>query len=93
MFLFTCATTGRPVHGTPTQDAIDIARGYTNQGNIIDKWRTMPNVSRKNWDNDYYQNVTKEDVRACIDIDSIFKQYEFSVNKNHCDLYFWGIKK
>ena len=27
LFLFTCATTGRPVHGTKTQDAIDQARG------------------------------------------------------------------
>jgi hypothetical protein len=53
----------------------------------------MPNVLRDNWDNDYYKNLTEIDIRKCIDIDNIFSEYEFEVEYNHCDLYFWGIKK
>ena len=53
----------------------------------------MPNVSRENWDSEYYKNVDEEDVRECIDVDSLFSEYEFDVELNHCDLYFWGIKK
>lgn len=76
MFLFTCATTGRPEHGTrrtTPQDAPLLA-GYG-------EWQ------------DYYANLTEEDVRAAINIDEIFVSYEFSVNAESCDLYFWGIKK
>ena len=92
LFLFTCATTGRPIHGTTTQDAIDKANMKTFQGTEIIKWKTMPNVSRDNWDNDYYRNVTGDDVRECISIDDTFESYGFEVDSKHCDLYFWGIK-
>jgi hypothetical protein len=35
-------------------------------------WKTMPNVlTRENWDNEYYLNLTEEDIRECIDIDAI----------------------
>ena len=85
LFLFTCATTGRPIHGTKTSDEIDKLKH--------DKWVTMPNVFREDWDNDYYKNLTEEDIRECINIDDNFKNYEFSVNEDHCDLYFWGLKK
>ena len=40
---------------------------------------------------DYYQNLTEEDIRAHIDL-SVFKDYEFSVDNEAHDLYFWGIK-
>ena len=53
----------------------------------------MPNVSRENWNNEYYRNVTEEDVRKAINVEEIFKKYDFEVNTDHCDLYFWGIKK
>jgi hypothetical protein len=92
-FIWTCATTGRPVHGTATQDAIDKAKGKTSQGNLIDNWKTMPNVEREDWDNEYYKNVTEEDIREFCDIDGIFDSYEFSIETNHCDLMFWGKKK
>tara|TARA_R110000803_G_scaffold149189_1_gene214646 strand:+ start:114 stop:710 length:597 start_codon:yes stop_codon:yes gene_type:complete len=92
LFLFTCATTGRPAHGTTTQDAIDKANMKTLQGTEIIKWKTMPNVSRENWDNDYYRNVTEEDIRECISVDNTFQSYGFEVDTKHCDLYFWGIK-
>lgn len=92
-FIFTCATTGRPVHGTKTQDKIDKENHITSQGNSALNWITMPNVFRDDWDSEYYKNVTEEDIRNCINVDNIFSQYEFEVEINHCDLYFWGIKK
>lgn len=92
-FIFTCATTGRPVHGTKTQDKIDREKSVTAQGNTSDNWITMPNVFRDNWDSEYYKNVTEEDVRQCINIEETFSSYQFEVEDNHCDLYFWGIKK
>jgi SAM-dependent methyltransferase len=92
-FIFTCATTGRPVHGTKTQDKIDREKSVTAQGNTSDNWITMPNVFRDGWDSEYYKNVTEEDVRQCINIEEIFSSHQFEVETNHCDLYFWGIKK
>jgi SAM-dependent methyltransferase len=85
MFLFTCATIGRPVHGTKYLEEESKQK--------FDNWKTMPNVLKENWDNDYYKNLTEEDIRKCIDIDSTFSVYEFDVEANHCDLYFYGIKK
>tara|TARA_R110001592_G_scaffold26674_9_gene99597 strand:+ start:1543 stop:2136 length:594 start_codon:yes stop_codon:yes gene_type:complete len=92
-FIWTCATTGRPVHGTASQDIIDKSKGKTSQGNEITEWKTMPNVERGDWDNEYYKNLTEEDIRDFCDIDNIFTSYQFEVEKNHCDLMFWGIKK
>ena len=92
-FIWTCATTGRPVHGTYSQDKIDKANHITAQGNSTNNWKTMPNVERDDWDNEYYKNLTESDIREFCDVDSIFSEYEFNVESNHCDLYFWGIKK
>jgi SAM-dependent methyltransferase len=85
LFLFTCATTGRPVHGVKS-----LENYYKTK---CDNWKTMPNVCREDWDNEYYKNLTEEDIRECIDCDELFSDYAFEVEKNHCDLYFWGIKK
>jgi len=85
LFLFTCATTGRPVHGTKYLEEESKQK--------FKDWKTMPNVLKENWDNDYYKNLTESDIRECIDIDSIFSDYKFDVETNHCDLYFYGIKK
>ena len=85
LFLFTCATIGRAVHGTKTSDKIDSLKH--------DNWITMPNVFRENWDNEYYKNLTEEDIRESIDFDDNFYSYEFEVENNHHDLYFWGFKK
>ena len=41
----------------------------------------------------YYKNLTEEDVRKVIDIEKSFEEYEFIINKDHHDLYFWGLKK
>ena len=85
LFLFTCATTGRPIHGVKSLE-LESKKKFEN-------WVTMPNVFCENWDNDYYKNLTENDIRDCINIDEIFSSYEFEVELNHCDLYFWGIKK
>lgn len=85
LFLFTCATTGRPVHGTLFMEE-ESKKKYQD-------WKTMPNVVRENWDNNYYKNLTENDIRDCIDIENSFKSFMFEIEENHCDLYFWGIKK
>ncbi len=85
LFLFTCATTGRPVHGVKSLEE-ESKKKY-------DNWKTMPNVIREDWDNEYYKNLTEEDIRKCVNVDDIFLDYKFEVNEEHYDLYFWGIKK
>jgi|TARA_R100001460_G_scaffold14654_5_gene32751 SAM-dependent methyltransferase len=42
---------------------------------------------------DYYKNLTEADVREVLDIEKIFVDFEFTYEKTHKDLYFWGIKK
>ena len=42
---------------------------------------------------DYYKNLTEEDIRESINIDLIFSEYQFEVNSISCDLYFYGVKK
>ena len=84
-FLFACATTGRPVHGLGSQQEEMIKTDPT--------WTVMPSARLDNWTTEYYYNVTEEDVRDAIDVDEIFSSYEFVIEKNHCDLYFWGFKK
>lgn len=77
MFLFTCATTGRPEHGTRRSD------GGVN----------APLLSAHNEWADYYKNLTERDIREVLDVDSVFKQYAFEVEPTAHDLYFWGIKR
>ena len=43
--------------------------------------------------NDYYKNLTEEDIRAVIDIDEVFSEYALEVDNKHKDLNFYGIKK
>ena len=42
---------------------------------------------------DYYQNLEETDIRAALDVDSVFADYSFSTNIEAHDLYFWGRKK
>jgi len=42
---------------------------------------------------DYYCNVTEDMVRDAIDIDEVFKDYEFSIEEEKHTLQFWGTKK
>jgi hypothetical protein len=75
VFLFSCATTGRPEHGTR---------------------RTSPQDSpfTSEIENDYYMNLTEQDVRKEIDIEKYFSQYEFIAREIWPqDLYFWGLAR
>jgi hypothetical protein len=76
LFLFTCASTGRMEHGTRKTSPQD------SYGSIVGE----------NDMQDYYKNLTKENIIEIFDIDKIFKQYEFYYNESSKDLYFWGIK-
>lgn len=76
LLVFTCATTGRPEHGTA---------------------RTTPEASPllqqfEEWAN-YYKNLTEADIRAAINVDDEFIEYEFQVNNDIHDLYFTGIRR
>lgn len=44
-------------------------------------------------ENDYYMNLTEKHIRDKIDIDAVFVEHEFKVNKSPADLYFYGIKR
>ena len=82
LFLFTCATTGREIHGVKDLE-VYCSEKHPN-------WKTMPNVLRENWDNNYYKNLEEKDIRAALDIEKSFTSFSFEVEANHCDLYFWG---
>ncbi len=76
LFLFTCATSGRPEHGTrrtTPQDAPLLAD--------FAEW------------SDYYRNLDENDIRAAIDVGTLFPRHGFAVNQVFHDLYFWGIKQ
>jgi len=74
MVFFTCASDGRPEHGTTR----------TSPGN-------SPLTIDKGWD--YYRNLNEKDFTKLIDFDKLFVSYSFAIDKEICDLYFFGIKK
>lgn len=70
LFLFTCATVGRPEHGT-----------------------TRTSKSDSPFTNDYYKNLTVQDIKAVADFDKEFFNHEFKARLTWPqDLYFYGIK-
>jgi hypothetical protein len=42
---------------------------------------------------DYYKNLTEEDIESIVDLEEVFSEYEFEVNPISCDLYFYGVKR
>lgn len=72
LVFFSCATDGRPEHGTtktsPQDSPLTVGLGW-----------------------DYYRNLIEDDFREKINFDSYFSYYEFEVNEQSHDLYFWGI--
>jgi SAM-dependent methyltransferase len=76
LFIFSCATTGRPEHGTrrSTPEDAPLIQG-------LGEWA------------DYYKNLTQNDIEDIFDISENFESYDFSVQSETFDLYFWGIKK
>ena len=77
LMVFTCASTGRPEHGTLRSNPLDapFLKG-------IDEI----------WSN-YYKNLTEDDIRSAIEINNTFATFNFEYEPETCDLYFWGIKK
>lgn len=76
LMIFTCASTGRPEHGTlktnPQDAPFLLAMG--------EKWAN------------YYKNLTEDDIRSVVDINNTFSSFAFDYEPVSCDLYFWGIK-
>jgi len=77
LLIFTCASTGRPEHGTLRSSPSDAP--------------FLPGVDEK-WAN-YYKNLTEDDIRSVVDINNTFSEFNFEFEPRSCDLYFWGIKK
>jgi SAM-dependent methyltransferase len=77
LMAFTCATDGRQEHGTLRTAQWDAP--------LLEK------VDEK-WAN-YYKNINEDDVRSAIDINNTFSDFEFEIEEETRDLYFWGIKR
>ena len=76
LFCFTCASTGRPEHGTrrtTPQDSIGTGAEVTDM-------------------QDYYQNLTLEDLREVFSLDADFPVWSAYYNAHSKDLYFAGVK-
>lgn len=76
IFLFTCASLGRPEHGTKRSGS---------------EWASP--FTTIEWQEEYYRNLTEDDIRSVIDLESNFSEYKFEYNIKSYDLYFYGIKK
>lgn len=81
LFLFTCATTGRPEHGTRNSDYPMIDAPFLIK--MSEEWA------------DYYKNLTEEDIRKILSFNLTFPDGCFELNNQTTigsDLYFYGIK-
>ncbi|HGO6126764.1 methyltransferase domain-containing protein [Burkholderia cepacia] len=76
LLLITCATDGRPEHGTRRTTPHDAP---------------LLAIADSEWA-DYYRNLTEADIRAALNIDETFSHVEFSTNDETHDLYFFGVK-
>jgi len=65
--------------------------GRQEHGTFFNRPEDSPLTFNKGWD--YYKNLTENDFKEHFHFDELFDAYEFSVNKSHFDLYFYGIKK
>jgi hypothetical protein len=77
LFAFTCASTGRPEHGTRRTSPKDSLGAHHNVG----EWT------------DHYRNLSIEDVAECIDLDALFSEWRSFYNAHAKDLYFVGIRR
>ena len=86
LLIFTCAGIGRPIHGVSSLEE-DGKKTHSN-------WVTMPNVFNKEWMNDYYRNLSVNNIfNGVVDFYETFENFGFEVDNKKCDLYFWGVKK
>ena len=77
LFCFTCASTGRPEHGTRRTSPQD---SYGTIGNLQDMI-------------DYYKNLTERDLNNVLPLNELFSVWDTYYNTESKDLYFVGIKK
>ena len=76
LFCFTCASTGRPEHGTRRTSPMD---SYGTIGNLEDM-------------SDYYKNLTEIDVNEVLQFNKLFSVWDTYYNSETKDLFFVGIK-
>ena len=77
LFVFTCASTGRPEHGTRRSHPDS---SYGTIGNLEDM-------------SDYYKNLTEIDLNEVLPLNNLFSVWDTYYNSETNDLYFVGIKK
>jgi SAM-dependent methyltransferase len=77
LFLFTCASTDRPEHGTRR------SKPHQSYGTIND----IEDMR------DYYKNLTERDLNDVLDLNETFILWKTFYNQFSHDLYFFGIKK
>jgi len=77
LFLFTCASTGRPEHGTRR------SKPHQSYGTIND----IEDMR------DYYKNLTEKDLNEVLNLNKNFAVWKTYYNSFSKDLYFFGIKK
>lgn len=76
LFCFTCASTGRPEHGTRRTSPTD---SYGTIGQLEDM-------------SDYYKNLTHVDLNEVLNLKELFSVWDTYYNAESKDLYFVGIK-
>ena len=76
LFCFTCASTGRPEHGTRRTSPGD---SYGTIGKLEDM-------------SDYYKNLTVEHLNEVLNLNELFSSWDAYYNAESKDLYFVGIK-
>ena len=77
VFLFTCESTGRPEHGTRRTDV-----GYS----------APPLLAMHDIWQDYYLNLTEDDIRSIEGFEEAFQFCHFEFNPQTFDLYFFGLR-
>jgi SAM-dependent methyltransferase len=77
LFLFTCASTDRPEHGTKRTSPGD---SYGTIGKLSDM-------------SDYYKNITVTELNEVLELNKLFSVWDTYYNSETKDLYFLGIKK
>jgi SAM-dependent methyltransferase len=76
LFFFTCASTGRPEHGTRRTSP---GNSYAAIGNV-EGWA------------DHYKNLTFKDLDESVNVANTFSSYSAWFSPENQDLYFYGIK-
>lgn len=77
LFVFTCASTNRPEHGTANTTPFDSYGTIHNLEDMVD----------------YYKNLTEVDINEALPLHEVFSVWDTYYNSSRCDLYFVGIKK